>query len=309
MSESRRAMAASAAMNSLGDIPGAGTFGFSSVAILMIGMMLVVGPIDWIVLKRLDRQPWTWITTGGWIGLITISAVYAGYLFKSGDLHFRTVRLIDQADGITVATADAIGIYSPRTQDYRLRTDPDSWWQPLSAESYVSRSSGLSDLFFHQDQHGTRPMPVRISVWNMRFLIGQNIEPAAAVIEARLHRSTQNQPRIAGKITNRSGPPIRAFNIRHGGMIADVNNSLPPGGTIDVDVPLIPERSDYRSGSIWNLIPDRNERVIQILDAQPEMACIYAMCQSTTPAVTIDRPPNAQQHHMMIRALVRLEQP
>src|SRR5262249_18706100 len=118
VSASRRAMAANRVMDMLGNVPGLGSFDFFYIALVMCGMMVIVGPIDWIVLKKLGRQPWTWTTTAGWIALITLGAMYIGSMFKSGDLHFRTLRLIDQADGMCIADTDAIGIYSPRTGEY-----------------------------------------------------------------------------------------------------------------------------------------------------------------------------------------------
>src|SRR4029453_16674355 len=90
----------------LGNVPGAGRFGFGYVAGILIAMMVIVGPVDWLLLKKLGRQPWTWATTTGWIALVTLSAVYAGHLFKSGDLHFRTFQLVDQADGLALARTD-----------------------------------------------------------------------------------------------------------------------------------------------------------------------------------------------------------
>ena len=108
----------------LGDVPGAGQFGFSYVVIVLIGMMVIVGPVDWFVLKKLGRQPWTWVTTSGWILLITLSATSLGYVLKSGDLHFRTMRLIDQVGDSTAATADWVGVYSPMTREYALGDRP-----------------------------------------------------------------------------------------------------------------------------------------------------------------------------------------
>ena len=95
----------------LGTVPGAGRFGFGYVAGVLVGMMVVVGPVDWFVLKRLGRQPWTWVTTGGWIGLVTLGAVYAGHMLKSGELHFRTFEVVDQADGAAVASTKLAGLY------------------------------------------------------------------------------------------------------------------------------------------------------------------------------------------------------
>src|SRR5262249_47020483 len=47
----QRAMAVGQVMDLLGDVPGIGTFGFKYVAIVLMAMMVIVGPVDWFVLK------------------------------------------------------------------------------------------------------------------------------------------------------------------------------------------------------------------------------------------------------------------
>jgi len=63
--ETRRLAATERIIDRLGDVPGVGRFDFSYVALVMIGMMFIVGPVDWWILRKLGKQEWTWVTTGG----------------------------------------------------------------------------------------------------------------------------------------------------------------------------------------------------------------------------------------------------
>ncbi len=56
-------------------------------------------------IKRLGKQPWTWVTTSGFVVLVTVGAIYVGHIFKSGDLHFRTTSIIDESHGPGPRTA------------------------------------------------------------------------------------------------------------------------------------------------------------------------------------------------------------
>jgi len=171
----------------LGDVPGVGRFGFSYIAWLLLAMAAIVGPLDWIILKRLRRQPWTWFTTSGWILLITLSAILIGQRAKSGDLYYRSLHLIDQADDSVVATSSLIGIYSPRTARYDLSFPRDSWWSTPTAVNYFGGSRGArSDIDCRQDLRGTRPDSLTVNIWNLRFLEGQSIESGPAPIQADL---------------------------------------------------------------------------------------------------------------------------
>jgi hypothetical protein len=202
----------------LGDVPGAGEFGFSYVVVVMIGMMVVVGPVDWFVLKKLGRQPWTWVTTSGWILLITLSATSLGYVLKSGDLHFRTMRLIDQIGDSTAATTDWVGIYSPMTREYSLATEPDGWWQPAGVEGNGRTNSMATSTYFHQTYEGNVPEPMRINVWSLRFLSGEQVGTSPPAIVCALTRDRDDH--IVGSIKNLTDHPLKNLRVRVGGKIA-----------------------------------------------------------------------------------------
>ena len=241
----------------LGAVPGAGRFGFGYIATVLIGMMVVVGPVDWFVLKKLGRQPWTWVTTTGWIGLVTLGAIYAGHLLKSGELHFRTFELVDQADGASVARTDIAGLYSPRTTTYDVNTPVDSWWQPASPgeEYYVYRRSSGNEMTFHQTYRGSAPEPMIVNVWNLRFLKGRAAgKPAGAtLVDAALRITSTTGPEgrpekhVVGTITNPGTTVLKNLAIRTKDGVcvfalrAKAADRIEPGKTVEIDAIIDPE--------------------------------------------------------------------
>ncbi|QOV88172.1 hypothetical protein [Humisphaera borealis] len=241
----------------LANVPGAGRFGFSYVVWVVLGMMAVVGPVDWFVLRKLGRQPWTWVTTAGWIGLITVGALFIGKVFKSGDLHYRTVTLIDQAGDQVVARTTLAGIYSPRTTDYYIdaaptRDDangkpiptlqpPTGWWEPASAMHSYGGGGMKLDVPFRQTTEGNQPQEMTINVWNMRALRGENLVAGEPFIKADLRcRPVGSDWRVSGTIANRSGQPLKDIRIAvREGYVADAAG--PPSV-----VPLAEKDSAYR---------------------------------------------------------------
>ena len=236
----------------LGTVPGAGSFGFGYVAGVLIVMMVVVGPVDWFVLKKLGRQPWTWATTTGWVALVTLSAVYAGHLFKSGELHWRTFELVDQADGVAVARTDLAALYSPRTTEYTIETRPDSWWQPASpGDEFYGYRRSAQDVTFDQTYRGSTPDPMVVNVWNLRFLRAETTAAAPALVDAKL-RIEQRQSNgrttkhLVGTITNTGIEPLIhvAVRISAGWARPFVNRGatqpaepvrIEPGQTVEID--------------------------------------------------------------------------
>ena len=250
----------------LGNVPGVGAFDMKYILIVLLAMMFIVGPIDWWVLRKLNRQPWTWATIAGWIILITTGAIFIGTLFKSGDLHYRTVRLIDQADGQVVGVHDVIGIYSPRTQEYGLQSPPDLWWRPANMNRLhpmQRRRPTAGKVAFDQGREGTllhhgydsngNPRPaMTVNVWNLRFLESAFADTSGIkpLISADLKRATGEGSRntITGSITNLSPQPLRNVRILvREGFVRPAQATIEPGQTVQV------------SGQ-WQARPQRKEQ-------------------------------------------------
>lgn len=320
----RASDAINAAMNMLSDVPGAGDFGFSYVLVVLIALMLLVGPIDWIILKKLGRQPWTWITTSGWIGLITLGAVYIGYFFKSGDLHYRSLRLIDQADGVRVATVDVAGIYSPRSGIYELKVEPTGWWEPLAiGNGGYTRSRATAEISFQQDYQSNLPDRMFINVWSMRFAISESIAPGSPLIKGTLRRETrEGREFLVGSLINVGTAPLKnlAFLVA-GGRGTLKGQTIEPNQTLEVDAPISRtpvSNTDARQlmyrydrpapvaqELIYDLAVDRSLQIEQTIAAGSSV-CLFAQVDAPTPT-TLAPPPTVERQQQYVRALLRLE--
>ena len=339
----REANALSQVGDLLGNVPGAGRFGFGYIASVLIGMMAVVGPLDWFVLKKLGRQPWTWVTTTGWVALVTLSAVYAGHLLKSGELHFRTFQVADQADGMTVSRTDLAALYSPRTTEYDLQAPLESWWQPASpGDNFYGYRAGVGrEVPFHQTYRGNRPDPMVVNVWNLRFLKGRATKPAPPLVEADLSVVRRGEGaaanRLVGTVKNVGPAPLKnvavrtkegicVFELRAPGM-----NRIEPGQAVSVDAVIDPEMqpkerdpNDPRYGypgymalppmlptRMWEaagyLAARRTEQVRRWLAERDDVACVYGEFEKPDPVARLKGAAPLEQHYMVVRALVPLK--
>ncbi len=225
----------------LADIPGVGQFGFSYIAIMLSGLLLVVGPIDYLVLKKIGRQPLTWVTVPAWVILITLGALYAGHVFKSGELHFRTAELRDQADNTVVAQSDFVAIYSPQTREYDLAAPAGSWWQPVSPYGYWRGVGGGVMLDFHQTQDDSRPINMEVPVWSLRLMQSETRAPAPPVLRAelKLDASSGDGPELVGTIHNLLDTPLNALAVHTGQLQSSADLTLGPKEVRAVRIPMI----------------------------------------------------------------------
>jgi ABC-type transport system involved in multi-copper enzyme maturation permease subunit len=62
--------------NRLDDIPGVAPLPLEWLVVFAVGYLLVIGPLDYFVLRALHRQPWTWLTFPAWITVFSGVALY-----------------------------------------------------------------------------------------------------------------------------------------------------------------------------------------------------------------------------------------
>jgi hypothetical protein len=208
----------------LGNVPGIGRFDFSYVAWVLLAMMVIVGPVDWFVLKKLGRQPWTWATITGWCVLITVGALYMGRVFKSGDLHYRTMKMIEQDGEQVVCVTEVAGIYTPKTAPFAVKGGDYLWWQPAktdNSERYRQRQQYGTKFDFVQDRRGQQLMlregeepTMFVPIWNLRFMQGTDAQPGDTkpVIAAELElvgKRGSGARQVKGTVKNLSGGTMR----------------------------------------------------------------------------------------------------
>lgn len=321
----------------IADIPGVGRFAFGYTAAVLLGLTLIVGPVDWFLLRYLGRQPWTWTTTTGCIAAVTLAALMIGHIFRSGDLHLRTLRVVDQASGQTLATADVAFVYSTQTRSYDFEVDADSYWQPGSAVTHIGSRSLAMDVPFAQDARGNRPMRSVINAGNLRLLAGDSRAPAPAVVQAELTvvgtvaGNSHSAARIVGTITNLSDTGLSDVIIRTGAGAAHLHEMLiPPGGTVTVDHPLAYDAAMFASDQFqypgqpgrrqpdvrypptctpqyWfhaDLAAGRSRRIDSILTDRSDVACIYAEGVDPVAVMGMAPDPPIGRHRRIVRALV-----
>ncbi len=97
-------------------------------------MAVLLGPVDYLVLKRLDKLPYTWLTSTGWIVIFTVGAYFGVQWLRAGAMEVRAVSVLDGiADSNCAWATSYTGLFAPRSGDYRLAgLTPNQWWSGIS---------------------------------------------------------------------------------------------------------------------------------------------------------------------------------
>jgi hypothetical protein len=211
-------------MENFDEVP---TVSFGVVALFILFYIVLVGPLDYFVLKKLfKRLEWTWVTFPVTVLLVSVAAYATAYALKGDETRINKIDLVDidlhepnQIYGQTWFT-----LFSPRAQSYTLGIEPaaGTWSAPLPAGAPTpvltlleggerTPRSGLQGLFprpYEYTEDGSGLMRVPVPVWATRSFTAswraplKAKEPVIGITDdiGPIRRSEGDK--LSGRITN-----------------------------------------------------------------------------------------------------------
>ncbi|KPK78087.1 MAG: hypothetical protein AMJ79_01025 [Phycisphaerae bacterium SM23_30] len=196
-----------AVLNRLTNIPELKPLSIWWVIFLLTLLALLLGPVDYFVLKRRDRQPWTWLTCIGWIVLFSVGAYYGVQALRGGQMRVRTVSVWDGVQGRGDSwSATYSGLFAPASDEYHLdlkETFGKQWWSGIAPSGdyyYAYEQKAGRNIFYSQRDGENRPLSLPINIWTMQTMLAEAPQPRLP-INAVLRRQG---PKINLRITNYS---------------------------------------------------------------------------------------------------------
>ncbi len=95
--------------------------------VLLFGYIVLVGPVNYLVLRSIDRREWAWVTVPVLIAVFTVGSFGIGAVLRGSDVIVNEVAIVRGAPGTDAATTQSyIGIFSPSRATYQLRVAGDA---------------------------------------------------------------------------------------------------------------------------------------------------------------------------------------
>ncbi len=86
--------------------------------VLLFGYVVLVGPVNYVVLRRIDRREWAWITVPVLIVVFTVGSFGIGGLLRGSDVIVHEVGIVRGAPGVASATIQSyLGHLQPVPDD------------------------------------------------------------------------------------------------------------------------------------------------------------------------------------------------
>jgi hypothetical protein len=207
------------------------------VILTLLALAILLGPVDYLVLKRLDKLPYTWLTSAGWIVIFTVGAYYGVQWIRGGAMELRVVSVADGVADSNCAWATCYaGLFAPRSDDYRLdRLTPNQWWSgitPNREEIYVfGAEPAMRQIYCLQGDGGNLPVSVPVNIWTVQTLLSEwalEQMPFTATVE-------RQNDRLVVEIRNRSENAIQAGCVLLENTYAELE-PVPAGATRRLEV-------------------------------------------------------------------------
>jgi hypothetical protein len=193
--------------------------------ILLFGYILLIGPINYLVLRRLDRRDWAWLTMPVLIVGFAVGAYAFGSALRGGDVLINEVAVVRGAPGVEEGLGSVyVGVFSPNRGNFQVRIPGGALLSaPVSTELNGGPDAGAGALDLLQGDP-SRVRDLSIGFGSLRTLLAETpLAVPRLTSDLRLEAGT-----LVGTITNQSTQKLENVAIVLGGHSALLGD-LEPG--------------------------------------------------------------------------------
>jgi len=196
---------------------------------LLLVYIVLVGPVTYLVLRRLDRQAWGWVVVPA-ITLVFAGLTFgAGYAQRGGDVLLASVNLVEMLDGAedTARLRSFVGLFSPERRGYSLRvTAPNETAllvRPISIQGPWDPGAAGGGVFFQEAEASAGVHAFEVAQWSMRAL-SADVMTGAAWLSARI---TITGDTVQGEVENRSDQVLADVALVQGNRVVRLGDLAP----------------------------------------------------------------------------------
>lgn len=139
----------------LSNIPSLDLPSIQGLSILLIFYILIVGPLNYLVLRKVKRLHYAWVTIPVLTVLFTAGSFGIGYILRGNDLIMNKIALVELKSGGSASVTTYLGLFSPRQQSYEINVLGEGLVSPMNtSDSYMWGPGGVavtgSEMIFVQ---------------------------------------------------------------------------------------------------------------------------------------------------------------
>jgi hypothetical protein len=199
---------------------------------VIIGYILLIGPVSYVVLHRLDRRELAWVTAPVLVLVFSAGSYGIGASMKGSEIIVNEIAVVrSTTDGTAASVSSYAGIYSPTRSTYDLTVQADAL---LSALRNLAIDPGLATAVSYSTEQGD-PAHLRglsVSVFGLQAVRAETVVPYTPSLQVDW---TFGVGQIDGTVTNEGSTTIEDVAVisRSGGVLV---GTLQPGASEDFTI-------------------------------------------------------------------------
>ncbi len=219
----------------LGTMPALALPPVEGLLILIFGYIVLIGPLNYLVLRRLDRREWAWVTMPLLVVGFTVAAFGIGAAVRGTDVIVNQVALVRAAPGTEAAQAQVyLGVFSPTRGSYDVSVPGGA----LLSAPYGGEGFGQAD---GQGLDVVQGDPARVRALAVGYGTLRAVRAEAPVTAPRIEADLRLEGgHVVGTIRNASDSTlVRPAVVLGTGVV--VLADLAPGASATVDLASAPD--------------------------------------------------------------------
>ena len=197
--------------------------------LLLFAYVALIGPINYVVLRRLDKREWAWVTMPALVLVFAVVSYGMGAALKGSDVIVNQIAIVRAAQGTERGLGQVyVGIFSPSRQSFDVRIPGGALLSnPTSLAEFGQTEQPLDVLFGD---------PSRLRNFDVGFGVLRGFRAEAPADAPAIDSDLRIiQGRLEGTITNKSDAPLQHIGITFGGGVA-VMPELAAGETRPIQI-------------------------------------------------------------------------
>jgi hypothetical protein len=224
-------------VNAVSRVPNLALPPIDGLLILLAGYIILIGPVNYLILRRLDRREWAWVTMPVLIAVFAAGSYGFGAALRGLDVVVNEVAIVRGAPNAREGTAQVyLGVFSPSRGTYQLEVPGGALLSStLTGDFLNSGSAALIDVL----QGSTaRVRNLAIGVGSLRTLRAETAAPVPLITTDL----TLTDGVLRGTITNQSTEKLEKPAVVLGTSFVTLRD-LEPGASQQITMVVRPNFS------------------------------------------------------------------
>lgn len=209
---------------------GASSLPSAALLLLLLAMYLVIiGPLNYLVLRRLGRLDWAWLTIPVLVLFFSAAFYLVGFGLRGGQSQLNQIAIVSATEGQPRGMATAyVGLFSPRRTRYTVQFPAET----LVSEARSWRDSGDSVETVRYTDAAVEVADVLVDVGSVRTLVAETMVDVPVSVQSALRMQSGD---VTGTVQNIGAEPLEDARIIRDRSIQSLG-TIAPGQTAQVSL-------------------------------------------------------------------------